>query len=1510
MCGIVVYYGDAENRISRLLNGMWAIVYRAPDSTGIGLIGSDLETLKIRRELGSFEPLIDRLIDSPVFDETELRIVSVLDDKYQDYTSFIRENQKKLLRYEGFAGQDGDCPGEQQVVYPRWSKLYDTAKILEIEPGTVGNPEIQEYFAIDSAATLKRIIQKLLVDFDLPLGVVEKLICRGFQSQLEIAGLHWPKTITRPHLLEELKAIIYRYAQDRPFQKAKAAQSMGWRDPGVRKYVWKLLKDVNVILPSDFTTDGVANLFRSIDSSVLALSAPNPDIDDSIQKIFENLWSKNKTSPSVRWRSLYRTEKLYNVYGIAAAAALTYFQREIYLKQMPANQDTRRFPPGHIPGRTHPLLLKYMVQPVIGQGRWAVQSAISVKNSHPFLDEKKFRAVVLNGMFSSGIESRLAEYLTEVAGITLRSENSTELFSLLWGHYFETFFNASYRYRVIEAQIRLGLEGLAVGSLSIDYGFFNSISGKSAQDLDEMAFIKACEVILQDGGQFAVAGISLVAPDRLFVATHKRPIYIVTPPDSSDFMVVSDINAAIGLFPQSLVQPTSRKLQRLLEEYSKKSLIVEKDYFDDQSDSREAWFKREKMALLEPFRVEIHALTQERVFARIKTRAGADTVLRQLEIFDFSGKVRQDIQPEQTYLSPLTYQKEFGRTFYEEHLREIPTLLKDTLARYTGEQSNSLRFEIKPRLLQRRFGAGLSSLNRIIFVGTGTSLLLSEIVEKNMERFFSGVNIVEARTHEFDNVDIDLNPDGDLVVLASWSGATAEIVDFASRLLKRQILVVGITEKPFSDLGLIVRKSAGIVPVCSGEEVTLAATKSAVCMLFTMYLFCLYLSGLQKQDNKESVEVIKAMRQLPEKIRQMLEDTNVVRFCRDVAAENQGGALHYLLGSLLDTGTERVAALNLEINAWNSMGVALDFSELKKDRRFGALEGDLVIVNATSKKRLKESIQLMSALDSLGIRFYCVTYNNREKKEIGQFAAQTVLLPKVTDYLQPFIDLPFMFLFGFYFGLARGRLANELPRNLAKSVTAGRSGKAKESGMSDWCGMLERRSKHSLTSAGQAGTQSEPVWIHEALFEREKKYYRELIGLCARFYADDPFAEFFKKALPGGTAKMAHLLYDHLAEDGVLIFVPMDKEAEGGVRNFMRLWSRFFSVPMQVEFPEKLQGVSTEGSILMAVATRPPAVEYLDLLEQFTPQNVIWVGPENNSDSRPALMAADSRYILKEKTQACGHEEAYLGLSLLFSRVMRHHSPKLAGLLAEHFKLFLPAVTGLLSDGGVKNVLACAMKENVLYRKRLFITSLRGSCSFVRQLFHLQEGRQLEGETFGMSSYSHLVLVDPAVNKKYVALEGREQMVQRYSENQVDFWERRYLRGNKVDGFQKGKAGMPVSDTVEPFLYEDTWYLPVLRPDYNVNEDCLVIIDATSETHFDAALDELAVFGSRYARLIVLTQQQFAADSRLAILKKHPLSEIVYIPGLQSEEGHMVALSDYVLPVILNVITTSMYYSG
>ncbi|MDA3917025.1 MAG: SIS domain-containing protein [Deltaproteobacteria bacterium] len=1504
MCGIVVYYGDAENRLTRVLSGMWAIIYRAPDSTGIGLIGSDLETLKIRRHLGSVENLIDGLMESPVFKEGELRVVSVLDDDFHSYSDFIIKNQKKLLVFEGFSSKS-------RLPYLRWSELTDIRNALALEPGAAGNPEIQEYFKIDSPQKFKAVIQRLVIDFDLPLAVVEKLMRRGFEAQIHNILKKGDSRVEENDLIHEFRQIFDSYAYEEALSHPERLEHKpGQKNPYTRKYVWKVLKDTVVTLPSDYTVDGIANLFRSIDSSVLAASINNPEIDDKIQLIFENFWSINKTTPAVNWRTLYRTERIYNVYGIAAASALAYFQTEVYMKNIIKTTSEKKLPPGHILGRTHPLLLKSMVQPVLAQGRWAVQASVTVRNAHPFVDEKKMRAVVLNGQFSSDIESKIKKYLSEVAGISLRSENSTEFLAMLWGYYFDTVTLANKRYQIIETQQKMGLEDLAVCSQSVDYSVFNKLRNKTVSQIDEMTFIQAVEAMITAGGQFAVSGISIASPDRLFIAAHKRPIYIVKRLDNSDYMVVSDINAALGLFPQTLIQSTNVKLRRLMDEYAKKSIIVEPDFFDEAPEQGSSWFAREKMRLLAPFKVDVYALNQEKIFAKLVTKAEGNNIVRQLEIRDFTGKKMSDIQPDQTYLTPIAFKKDFGKSFYEEHLFEIPDLLRDMLQRHIDPNYGIPRFEISERILKRRFGSKLESLNRLILVGTGSNYLMAELVEKNMEQFLSNINIIIATPGEIDNVDTSINSDRDLVIIVGWSGTSSEIVDFASLLFQKNILMIAITEKPFSDLALIARKSCGVIPVLSGEEVVVAAVKSSICILFTIELFCIYI-GIKTGQNKKWKSLVKKMEQVPKKIEDLLNDEKVISFCQDVSMQHNQSYIHYIVDALHNAGSGRAGAFNLELNTWTSMGKAMDYTELDSNIAALAEKNDLMLVNATNTQRIGQALDVMKNLNDRNRIFYCITYKNREKAEIIKYAEQAVFLPKTLDCLQPLIDLTFIYLFGFYFGLARGRLTDEMPRNITKSVTAGRRESSNEIQTADILDDLRaKNSVYSTLPAGSFSIHKKPCWIESAQENQDQTYYTDLIKLCSIFQGKDSFLYFFISS-KNRFKELSDLIFRHLADDGMIILVPMDKSAEAGCRNFIKLWEPFLELPLQVEFPEKIKGVSTEASLVVIVACEPPDQELLDIVTKYSHENLVWIGPENRKSIFKFFEKSYGSYILANLDLTCKEDHIYFALSLFFLKIMEVEFLERSKLLNSHFQLALPVINRILDDQNLKDEIRQVVAENKTYRKIVFITGLKGNCISWEKKFGSNKNRVIKSTNFGVSAGSHLVMVDPDIEKKYIQLEPRYKMEEQYQVEDLDQWEKRFLGGLSIDMFIE-KPYMPFKiDSVLPFMVDDQWFLPVLKKEYDTNQDCLVIIDATSERSFDSALDELATFGSRYARLVIITQKAFAADTRLTTLKKSPLSHIIMIPECSSSDYKKSgAVSEYLLPLILNIIGHAMSLTG
>jgi len=1506
MCGIVVYYGNAQNRLTRILTGMWAIIYRAPDSTGIGLAGSDLEPLKIRRALGSVENLIDRLLTDPVFEEIDLQAGAFIETDAASQAGYIARFQKRLLTHEGFSFQE-------TASYPTWSQMTDVQDPVQVMPGTCGDPRIRKTFAIDSPKALKAAMDCLVQNYDLPVAVVEKLIRNGLAVQVDAAEATGPLAVDRADLLDEFQRIFNRYAYDEtPVRPRRVVSKQGQKNPFARKHVWPFLRRVQITLPADYTPDGIANLFRYLDAWVL--NGLTSEASEHIQLIFESFWTAQSDLPVRHWQILYRIEHTCNVYGLAATAVLAHYQTKIYMHRARAASTSPYQPAGHVPGPTHPLLLLSMIQPVIGQGRWALQSAISVRNAHPFMDREKKRAVVLNGQFDSEVESRIKKYVTQVADIRLRTENSTELFAMLWGHYFDSAWQENRRFRTIEAQHHLGLEEMSICSQSIDYSIFKALSDKTIHDIDEMAFIRAVQAMIRSGGQFAVSGISRVSPDRLFVAAHHRPVYIVRRRDTSDFMVVSDINAALGLFPQTLIRSTRVKLLKLMKEYSRKSMIVEPDISGIDARPENVWFRQAKQELLKPFLVDIYALDQPEIFARIQTTAAKDTVMRQLHIQDFSGKIRSDIRPEQTWITPVSFQKDFGKTFYEEHLYEIPNLMGDILNRYVDPEHGLPRFNIRKRLLERRFGSSLANLNRIILVGTGFSFLMAEIAEKTMEPFFPTVNLLVATPQDFTDVRTTINPDRDLVIMVSWSGTTSEMIDFAGLLLRHHILMVGITEKPFSDMALVVRKSAGVIPVYSGEEVTVAPLKSALCILLSLDLFCLSICDTTPGTRETVADRVRELFLMPGHLDSLLGDTQVIQFCKEMVAGSRNSVLHYVVDAFHDVGSARIGALNLEINAWTSLGMAVDYSEQELFLNIPMTGDDFVLVLATSRYRLDEAVRFMTALHEKGRPFYAVTYPNRELTEIQRMARQVIMVPKLPDHFQPFLDLPLLFLLGFYFGQAHGRVAGEMPRNMAKSVTAGRTRNGKDRSFTDILDDMDQKQENlGLGMYPVVPRSGSLCWLTQAADPVEKRYYRDLLKLGEILNEPDGFAAMF--SLPEDRsndtvlAGLADLIFTNLAEDGVLIFIPMDKQAEAGCRNVARLWEPFLEIPIQVEFAEKLKGVSLGDSLMVVTATQTPSQDRLSAVFSHSHENMVWIGPENTIISEKkdqgVLLQA---FCLKTPGLYCRYEQAYAALSVFFAQIMSYKFPGRARRLTAHFKTLLPVIQTLLADSALHRRIQQTIHENQGYRKQLFLTGMRGNCIAWKIAFAAARSRGVESDAFGVSAYSHLVLVDSKAQSKYVKLDSRHRMVSTYGEKQMDEWESRFLGGASADEFLS-TTSMPFSpDAVLPFYVDDLWYLPVLRPEYDTDNDCLIIIDATSEASFDAALDELATFGSRYARTVVITQEGFAGDARMANLKKYPLSHIVMVPGPPDKNGSAGIISDHLLPVVISLLGAAMKF--
>ena len=97
------------------------------------------------------------------------------------------------------------------------------------------------------------------------------------------------------------------------------------------------------------------------------------------------------------------------------------------------------------------------------------------------------------------------------------------------------------------------------------------------------------------------------------------------------------------------------------------------------------------------------------------------------------------------------------------------------------------------------------------------------------------------------------------------------MVAFARRLQTHKTAMIAITEKIFADMALMAQKSGGVIPVLSGEEVTITGIKSTLCMLFCLHLFTIWLA-CQKGRRKAAINYLKKLQRVPEIVSQVIAD--------------------------------------------------------------------------------------------------------------------------------------------------------------------------------------------------------------------------------------------------------------------------------------------------------------------------------------------------------------------------------------------------------------------------------------------------------------------------------------------------------------------------------------------------------------------------------------------------------------------------------------------------------------
>ncbi|MFP4420569.1 MAG: hypothetical protein ACLFRG_08485 [Desulfococcaceae bacterium] len=1462
MCGIVCYFGKAGLPLTRLLTAMSAIGYRAPDSTGLALFGDDQEPIRIRRALGDVSELGRALLGAAAYPNQAGKLRAM----WQGEES-AEAVQRSLLIAEGFP-----VPEEFPLGAPPTLDQLLTGEAV-IHPGTPGSTFPLPVFGAGTPAGLLRVVQRMAEDFDLSSVMVRTLFREGLRRTVS-ASDRISEDIRISEVLDAFDLVFEAAMTETEIAGPGAADRAIPIAPAAWEAMWSHLREVRIPAPEDFDRDGVRGLFRWMDAALLSRMPMTPERHFALQEALERAWPPARAMPNTDWRTLYYAEKGANVFGRAAAMVLDQLRRP----EEPTNSTSANAGPVRPTRPIHTL-----ARPAIAHGRWAIQSGVTLANCHPFLDGRRRRAVIVNGQFSTETEGQVREFLHRT-GFRFRSENSTEYLSLLWGHYFDVLSADRSRFAEIEAQARGDLDDLAMGSQAVDYRVLRNVRGRSDADIDELAFREATRRMIARKAQLAVAGISLHSPDRLFVACHNRPAYLVHRMETSEFMVVSDINAALGLFPQALLLSRSLAVRRARDALEMDLADLREEGAPQRTlDARRTEAAREENQLLEPFRVTVYPLEGEQLFVRVIGTAED----RRAEFTDLDGEPAPPPEAFSTVLNPVRMRREVFASFYETHLAEIPERLRDIRRTYCHDDPTRPELPLRERELRRRFGPRLERLERVVLAGMGSARNVAEMAAPAFRRLLPELAVRTLQPIQVDDLDRSLSPRSDLVILVSWSGTTADMVAFARDLDGARVTNISVTEKVFADMALISRRSGGVVPTLTGEEVTVSAVKSPACMLHCLHLLALWLGDRRGSLARWDLPDFEA---LPDAVERLLADRVLIERAEMVA--RNAGRCHsaLVIGDVDQLGTVREACLKMEENSWTAVGRPFTFPEIQNGSFGGRLaRGDmgehLVLVSATPGADPRAAAEVIERLQNAKVPFSVIAADGEAGGPVPPFPeTEPLLLPAVDPLLQPVVDTVFHTLFALRFARAQGRSDDQFPRNRAKSVTAGRTREIRGPGPARERDAMTRRLRN-VALENPASRSEETAWERRADGPEAKNILGRLRNIATNFGS----------APAAGMERFARAMAD---SDGEIVLHPLDPEAERAARSIACQWPRFLGRGMHALMVGEPVGRLRPDTLLVTLAgaaanSEPPmAIEGGERLG---------IGPDI-----PHIPSADRIPLpnLPSGDSLAG-ETLYSALNGLLLNAIRSRDPDFFSGLSRHFQTASAWMDRLLDDRELRSEALRAMADNRAYRTAFFLGGDCGEGMTWTRVFDRISGMDVTWHRFGEASHGPVATVDNRAAEKYVRLARREELAARWGDRQVRSWERRHLGGRSVEDFLANPSDQRRPGAPAPFFDQGAWYLPVLRKGYEAAQDNLILLDATRSFRFAQALDDLATFGCRFARMVVITQTAFSEDPIRRELLAAPAGHLLRLPSLPGENGG-VPVSGFLLPLGIRALAELM----
>ncbi|MFS0698492.1 glutamine--fructose-6-phosphate transaminase (isomerizing) [Cellulomonas sp. 179-A 4D5 NHS] len=392
-----------------------------------------------------------------------------------------------------------------------------------------------------------------------------------------------------------------------------------------------------------------------------------------------------------------------------------------------------------------------------------------------------------------------------------------------------------------------------------------------------------------------------------------------------------------------------------------------------------------------------------------------------VEVTDFDGRPAQGRRYTVDWDAAAAEKGGF-RSFMDKEIHDQPQAVADTLLGRTDLQGRLVLDDL------RIDESVLRSVDKIVVIACGTAAYAGHVAKYAIEHWCR-IPVEVELAHEFRYRDPVVN-EKTLVVAISQSGETMDTLMAVRHAREQGAKVVAIVNTHGST---IPRESDAVLYTHAGPEIAVASTKAFLSQITAAYLLGLYLAQLRGNKFPDEIaEIFEDLRQMPDKIQQVLDRADRVR---EIARWMSDTSSVLFLGRHVGFPVALEGALKLKELAYiHAEGFAA--GELKHGPIALIEPGQPVFVIVPSP-RGRDSLhsKVVSNIQEIrarGARTLVVAEDGDE--DVRPFADEVFYVPQSPVLLAPLLAVVPLQIFACELATARG-LDVDQPRNLAKSVT-------------------------------------------------------------------------------------------------------------------------------------------------------------------------------------------------------------------------------------------------------------------------------------------------------------------------------------------------------------------------------------------------------------------------------------------------------------------------------------------